>query len=82
MWQSLGNWIVKSYHEGYYTAGGLLERGFMRFKVKVSLDKANVKRLKAILYEQESWNRVLDLTVDVWGSAGPDCRTMPVLAGS
>ena len=48
-----------------------------RFKVRLSLNKANIKRLKAILYEQESWNHVLDLTVDVWGGAGPDCRTMP-----
>lgn len=26
-------------------------------------------------------DRILDLTTDVWGGAGPDCRTMPVLAG-
>lgn len=78
MWHSLGKWIAKSFEEGHYTAGGLLERGFMRYKVKISLDKANLKRLKAILYEEKSWNRVLDLTVDVWGSAGPDCSTQPV----
>ena len=73
--ENLGEWITKSTEEGHYTAGGLLERGYRRFKIRVSLDKANIKRLTAILSEKESWNRVLDLTVDVWGSAGPDCRT-------
>lgn len=26
-------------------------------------------------------NDILNITVDVWGGAGPDCCTMPVLAG-
>ena len=81
MFHRLGKWIAETFETGHFTAGGLLERGFMRFKVRVNLDKANIKRLKAILYEEKSWNHILDLTVDVWGSAGPDCRTKPVLAG-
>ena len=49
-----------------------------RFKVMLSLNKANVKRLRAMLLETgEHYQRLLDLTVDVWGSAGPDCRTVP-----
>lgn len=70
MWTKLGEWIAKSY-----------VRGFRRYKVHINLDRANIKRLKAMLYEEKSFNRVLDLTVDVWGSAGPDCRTQPVKAG-
>jgi len=42
-----------------------------RFKVKVTLDKANIKRLKAILYEEKAWNRVINLDVDVWVVLAP-----------
>ncbi len=32
-------------------------------------------------YMQAIDGKVDDLTTDLWGGAGPDCRTVPVLAG-
>lgn len=33
-------------------------------------------------YEARHVSRIDDLTTDLWGGAGPDCRTKPVRAGA
>lgn len=77
MSEHLGDWITEKFVKPDPNYAYTRKLGFQRFKVRLSLDKANLKRLKAILYEEKAWNRLLDLTVDVWGSAGPDCCIMP-----
>ena len=75
---SLGEWIHKRFVKSDPDYSYSYSVGYQKFKVSLHLDRANIKRLKAILYEEKAWNRVLDLTVDVWGSEGPDCCIQPV----
>ena len=84
MSEKLGEWVHKKYHKPDPDYAYSISIGYRRFKVRVSLDKANADTLKALLMgdSPKLWDRLLDLTVDVWGGAGPDCRIQPVLAGT
>lgn len=39
-----------------------------------------MERLRLTMGDDDS--RILDLTTDVWGGAGPDCRTVPLVGCS
>lgn len=74
-----GKWFTTSTEEGHYTAGGLLEFGYMQYKIRFKLDKKNWEYIRAMLMAENPkvWSRMIDMTVDVWGSAGPDCCIQP-----
>lgn len=80
--KSLGEWIHKRYED--YTTGGYTEIGLQRFKIDLKLTKKNIRILREVLSPADPSKtdsreeRILNLTVDVWGSAGPDCCTAPV----
>ncbi len=57
---------------------GLLERSGGRIREEEE-EEAALER--ALSYQDEGYSTIDDLTTDLWGGAGPDCRTMPVPAG-
>ena len=81
MSESLGKWITDKWVDlGNYSDGAKTAIGYRQFKVSIKLDKKNWQLIRAMLLGEspKAWSKMLDLTVDVWGGAGPDYCTQPV----
>ena len=79
MSEKLGKWVHESYYKPDEDYAYTIDLGYRQFKVRVQLDKKNWEYVRAMLLGESPrvWSRMIDLTVDVWGGAGPDFRTQP-----
>ena len=75
-----GKWHVtnRPYKDSEY-ADQFITEGYQR--IKFSLPKKTVRIIRELISPcspdktDEKEERIIDLVVDVWGMAGPDCRT-------
>ena len=59
----------------------LLNHSVSYYSAKGAFCKPDCYVCKLLADNEVLWERLIDLTVDVWGGACPDCCTQPVMAG-
>ena len=82
--ESLGEWITQKWVDlGNYSDGAKTAIGYREFKIRFKMTKKNQEYVRAMMMgdSPKFYSRWIDLTVDVWGGSGPDCRIVPVQAG-